>query len=326
MLMDGSSLREAKKRSVEGKLRERGHRVESHAFDGFTTHSVLGTDTVGAVLPKGGPYRQYYQQYMNEKAGAGDQVSPLERLRKKVSERPRDTHYVAISVAGNDFRVNLLNPWRLIRDISGVQKRYLKILEQVKGIEGDVRPMMIFQYRTDAKNDPYRIYSIFGALGAVAVTVHLACFALLAAPIAIFTGGLSAMAGGIAGLGGAVGLYATSRVVPLSVTKNVLTGGKFSHSMLGGMLESFYQPMIAQAKKDRIPILDLPNTFNPFDDLYDCGIEPNEKGGALIAEGIDHIIQHHNYGGESALYAKPKGQAAFASRQTGWRVEYPKID
>ena len=98
-------------------------------------------------------------------------------------------------------------------------------------------------------------------------------------------------------------------------------------SMIGGMLESFYQPILNQAKKDRIPILDLPNTFNPFENLYTCGIEPNEEGGALIADGIDHIVTEHDFSKESILYAKPNGASKFVGiknqKPSNWQIAYP---
>lgn len=320
----GSDKNTAKNNCVEGKLKAKGHYVVSHAFDGFTTNSVLGQDYIGAVLPPGSAK----QTYMREKAGNGSAVSPLKELQKKISERPNATHYVAISVSGNDFRVNLHSPWRLIRDISQIQSRYLQILEKIKGLQGrEIKPLLIFQYRTDANQDPYLIYTVLGILGSVAVATHLACFACLTAPIWVCAGQISTFTGGMFALAGVIGLYGSKKVVPLSVTKNVLLGGKISVSMIGGMLESFYQPILNQAKKDRIPILDLPNTFNPFEKLYECGIEPNEKGGALIADGIHHIVTQHDFSGESNLYSKSKDKSEYVgmknSKPSNWRVAYP---
>ncbi len=314
----------AKKNSVEGQLRQKGHTVISHAYDGFTTQSVLGQDHIGAVLPSGAAK----DAYMKEKATHGHLVSPLKDLQKKISEKPNATHYVAISVGGNDFRVNLHNRWRLIRDIPQIQKRYLQIVEKVKNLQGrDIRPLLIFQYRTDANQDPYLIYSVLGILGTVAVVTHLTCFALLTAPIWILAGKVSALTGGLITLAGAVGLYGSKKIVPLSVTKNVLLGRKISMSMLGGMLESFYRPILKLAKKERIPILDLSNTFNPYKNLYTCGIEPNEAGGKLIADGIDHIVSKHDFSGESVLYSKKDEKSGFMGKAnrnaSDWQVVYP---
>ncbi len=321
-------VQEAKQRSVEGKLREKGHQVFSHAYDGFTTVSVLGSDQIGYVLgtsTKSGLYK-------NEKQPPGTtldrwdrvSVSPLEELQKKVSQHPDATHYIALSVGGNDFRVNLGNPWRLIRDITQVQKRYLQIVDKIKKLPGNIKPLLIFQYRTDANDDPYYIYTLFKIIGTVAVVAQIASFALLTAPVWILAGKISALTGGILALVGATVLYVSRKAVPLSVTENFLLGKGISMSMFGGMLESFYRPIINHAKANRIPILDLPNTFNPHKRLYTCGIEPNEEGGALIAEGIDHIVRNHDFSEGSVLYSKADGKASYSGvanqGSSAWKV------
>jgi hypothetical protein len=98
---------------------------------------------------------------------------------------------------------------------------------------------------------------------------------------------------------------------------------------LGGLLETFYKPILAQAKADKIPILDLTNTFNPNDStLYISQIEPSQKGGALIAEGIDHIIKHHDFNSsKSMMYTKRDSDQKFIGNEnpgsSGWSVTYP---
>jgi len=310
-MLQTKNLNEAKQCSVEGQLRQKGHNVVSHAYDGFTTHSVLGTDRISYVLPRCPAKREY----VKEKAPTGRlSVSPLENLKQKISETPDATHYVVISVGGNDFRVNLLNPFRLIGDIPQIQKRHQEIVDRVQSLGGrNIKPILMLQYRIDANNDrPYFIYTIFGILGAVAVAVHLTCIAtLVGAPYLFLAGKISIEAAGLFASLGALGLYGSQKIVPLSVTKNVLLWNKFSISMLNGMLERFYQPLLKKAKEENIPILDLSNTFNPYKPLYMSGIEPNEAGGKLIAEGIDHIIRHHDFSGPSKLYAKKDGDAIY---------------
>jgi len=170
------------------------------------------------------------------------------------------------------------------------------------------------------------LHTIFGVLGAVAVATHLAFFALTTAPLWFLAGQISGTVAAITMIAGVAGLYGSSRIVPLSVTKNILLGGKISMSFFSGMLESFYQPMLEKARQERIPILDLPNTFNPYDPLYTCGIEPNEKGGALIAEGVHHIVTQHDFSGESKLYSKPIGSSHFVRKvnrnPSDWQVAY----
>ena len=72
---NGSNLKEAKAASVEGLLKKKletsKYQVVSHAYDGFTTRSLLDGDTVGAVLSTGGCRGQ---AYLKEKSG-GDSKS-----------------------------------------------------------------------------------------------------------------------------------------------------------------------------------------------------------------------------------------------------------
>jgi len=324
----GSTVKSAKESSVEGVLKERtkadNYKVVSHAYDGFTTKSVLQGDRIGAVLPL---WREK-KLYMKEKASRGSYVHPLKNLQKKISLDPDTPHYVVISIGGNDFRENLRNPWRLIKDIPQIQKRYLQIVEKVKGLQGrNVHPILMLQYRTDAKNDPYMIYPLFKAIGIVAITTHLVCLALLTAPIWAIAGKITVLVGGLTFLGSAAGLYLSQKIVPLSVTKEALLGKKIGMAMLGTLMHSFYQPILEQAKKARLPVLDLANTFHPYRELYECGIEPGKKGSQLIAKGIHHIVKHHDFTGESILYSKPDKKPIYTGvvnrDPSAWHVAYP---
>ena len=75
--LENSDLDKAKKTSVEGSLqklvKKDKYEVLSHAYDGFTTRSVLEGDTIGAVLPP----RPEKSLYMREKAPHGINVHPL---------------------------------------------------------------------------------------------------------------------------------------------------------------------------------------------------------------------------------------------------------
>ncbi len=312
-----------KENSVEGKLQQKGVRVFNHAYDGFTTNSVLKGDWIGAVLPR----RDGFAAYMKERAPNGTWVQPLAELQKRITEHPDVTHHVGVSVMGNDFRINIHRPWALIKEIPQIQARYMQIVEKVKGLQGrDIKPILIFQYRTDAKTDlPYLIYTVFSAIGAIAVAVHLVCIALIAAPVLFFTGYLSGTVAGILCAIGALSLFYSQKVVPLTVTKDVLLGNRPSLALINRLMERFYEPILAMAKKERLPVLDLPNTFNPYHDLYESNIEPNANGAQLIADGIHHIATNHDYAGESKLYAKPNGQAEYSAKPNAgdWKVAMP---
>lgn len=296
----------AEAQSVEGQLQAKGYQVESHAYDGFTTQSVLEGDRIGWVLPHD---HHAYVWYMNKKNPSGNSsVHPLQELQESIQKAPDAHHYVVLSVGGNDFRANLANPLALLQEIPQIQERYLQIVEKLKGLEGrNIHPILMLQYKTDAQNDPYWVYTVTGLLGTIAVIAHLACFALMTAPLWALAGSISGVTAAILTAIGAVGLYFSHSAVSLSVTKNVLLGTRPSIAMLGGMMERFYRPILAEADKAGIPILDLPNTFNPYQPLYDHGIEPSAEGAALIAEGIDAIIQRHLFTGKSCFYAKKEG-------------------
>ena len=68
--------------------------VVNHAYDGFTTKSVLHGGQVGAVLPEG-PRKIAYLQH---KALPNSYVNPMYELQRKITEAPDVTHAVVISV------------------------------------------------------------------------------------------------------------------------------------------------------------------------------------------------------------------------------------
>ncbi|PIS00380.1 MAG: hypothetical protein COT84_08075 [Chlamydiae bacterium CG10_big_fil_rev_8_21_14_0_10_35_9] len=324
---DGSNLQEAIENSTEGQIQEKlgdQYQVVSHAYDGFTTEDVLGLRLrpVGSVLPSWGIK---FQTYIDHKCpGFYRQVHPLQQLKKALPLE--GNHYVVISVGGNDFRENLSNPFRLIKDISKVQGRYLEIVEKVQRLSTENRrvyPILMFQYRTDANHDVYGIYKLFGVVGTVAFAVNTLCTALIAAP-AVHTSSLSKVSKAVCSAIGSFGLYLSNKAVPLSVSRDIISLKKPSMSLFGALLQKFYHPMLAKAREDRIPVLDLPNTFNPYEDLYESGIEPNANGSKLIAEGIAHIVQNHDFEGTGRIYAKRDENYTSLPITKGWTVEYPE--
>ncbi len=82
--------------------------------------------------------------------------------------------------------------------------------------------------------------------------------------------------------------------------------------LLADFMKEFYAPILKAAKEKKIPVLDLSRTFDPKARLYICGIEPNKAGGALIAEGLKHIIKQHDFAGESKVYAKLKPNKTYS--------------
>jgi lysophospholipase L1-like esterase len=319
----GTNLAQAKRNCVEGQLEKAlnaqgRYTVISHAYDGFTTSSLLHGDTVGAVLPESASTTTYLQ----EKApGVSKIVYPLLKLQKAIDLHPDAVHYVVLSVGGNDFRENLGAPWRLLPSIPSVQQRYVEIVEKIKNLKGkNIRPILMFQYRTDANNDLYGVYTILGTIGKVASAAKLLSIAAIGAFLAGTISKVKAALGVLLGL-------AAHQVAPGPVSKTVLQGENTGVAMIGSLMETFYQPMLERARVDKIPILDLPNTFNPYARLYTSGIEPNKAGAALIAEGLAHIITTHDYTQGSRLYAKTAQDSAYTAtkitKQTEWKVLAP---
>lgn len=314
-------------RSVEGRLQESlgdQYAVISHAYDGFTTESVLHGDRVGSVLPQmGNTKRDYLQKKLS---GRALEVQPLADLKQEVEGKSDSTHYVVLSVGGNDFRVRLGNPIELLREIPKVQERYLEIVKQIQGIQGrDVRPILMLQYRPDARNDNYGIYTILRWVGRIAVAVNTLCIATIAlSSLAAYKGKIRMRTGVIMILLSGTPLALLSRAIPLKVTKEAFMGHDIAIAMIGALLEKFYSPILERAKELRIPILDLTNTFDPYQPLYDSGIEPGPKGGILIANGIEHVVKNHDYQGTSRIYSALPATAKYDSVENdnpaGWEV------
>jgi hypothetical protein len=220
----------------------------------------------------------------------------------------------------------------MLKEIPNVHQRYLQILNEIKGLEGrDIRPILMLQYRLDVHHDGhYKIYSILKIVGIVFSVIHSLSFLGIAASAMALVANKIDRRLGIAALLVSSAVLALSRlVVPLKVTKGILSGEQVGMATLGGLLETFYKPILAQAKADGIPILDLSNTFNPNDtSLYISQIEPSQKGGQLIAEGVTHIIKHHDFSfSKSMMYAKRDSNQGFTVNEnpgsSGWSVAYP---
>lgn len=337
---NGTNIEEAKAQCVEGqlqtKLNEGNHhsyQVISHAYDGFTTESLLQGDVVGRVLPgiepkrvsaKGRSYLQCKE--INPNANSFD-VKPLAKMKAAVLADPEAAHYLVISVCGNDFREQLRNPIKMLRSIPDIHKRYDQILNTLKDdFQGKkIKPILMLQYRVDANNDSYLIYTILRVIGAITLAINAISTAALIASLAVVSASITATAAVIFAILGTVGLIVSNKILPLRMTWKVISGQGIGIAAIGALMERFYQPILKRAKEESIPILDLPNTFNPYKPLYLASIEPSVEGGKLIAEGINHIVKQHDYNASSQLYAKSGSQTEFSASDNpgyhGWRVK-----
>lgn len=291
---DSSSIPSAQEGCVKGQLATQlgeHYQVEDESYDGFTTTNVLHGGQVGEVL-------RYNTNYLTARLGkkSSEFANPLENLKRKVSSSSDATHYVVISVGGNDFRVLLLQPWKLLAEIPHVQERYMEIVRQIQAIKGDIRPIFMFQYRTDVRSRPYCICTILGVLGYIAAAINtLAVGTLFYSAFQLTKNRVSTAVGIGKMFVAAAFLYLSHRQLSVRVTKEIFTGKQAGLAVFGAAMERLYQPMIKKAKEDNIPILDLPNLFNPMDPtLYKCEIEPSREGGRFIAEQLAGIIKGYD--------------------------------
>ena len=102
-------------------------------------------------------------------------------------------------------------------------------------------------------------------------------------------------------------------------------------SKLNALMEVMFQPILDLARRLQLPVIDLPNSFDPHDgSLYECQIEPSAIGGARIASLINHIVTAHNFTGESLLYSlrTARGEQDITKKPNrgappqAWRVEF----
>jgi hypothetical protein len=285
----------AQGRCVEGQLRTAlgdSYTVVNHAWDGFTTQDVLNGGNVGAVL-RGFTHLDNYAQARSNYCF--ELVKPLETLKTSIAQDQQSrTHYVVISVGGNDFREKLLQPWALLNEISAVQKRYLQILDQVQEIKDkNVVPILMFQYQTDLQDRCYHIYKIFKGLGLLIATLNTIAMGVIGSAIyRSITGKISRVVGLSHIFVGTLFLYFSHRQLSLRFMVDMMkthTGRVvFNHS-----LNRLYAPIIARANSDGIPMIQSEETLNPENpNHYLSDIEPSEEGGKVIAQKIAEVIRN----------------------------------
>lgn len=104
-----------------------------------------------------------------------------------------------------------------------------------------------------------------------------------------------------------------------------------SVAKLNALMEKIYEPVLALAIELKLPIIDLPRTFDIYrDELYNHQIEPSAKGGEVITSLIHHVVQHHTGDKPASLYTYTpcvpgagKVVEELASEQCPWTIERP---
>lgn len=102
-----------------------------------------------------------------------------------------------------------------------------------------------------------------------------------------------------------------------------LTNGGDAVETLNALMEEIYPPILALAKEHKLAVIDLPNTFDIYNnDLYRCQIEPSQKGGQIIAELISHVVNTHDWEGPSQFYTQKEGENKSKMNEgAGWVIE-----
>jgi hypothetical protein len=331
-----ANIEKAKAESVEGQLQNaldpqgQSYKVVSHAYDGFTTRNVLEKGVVGYCLrilhhPQGGLTFQLQNYFSHKNVTAFGERRPLDSLEERVKLNSKSKHYVVISVGGNDFRELLSTPLSLFREIPNIRARYLEIVNRVKALSPtNVHPILMFQYRPGFTPDPYGIYTILKVAGLFLAAVQsLSIGTIGISAIALLAHKITQRSAFIFTLIGTLGLILTTQVMSLKTTAGIWKGQQAGIALLGDLMERFYRPILQQAAKDRIPVLDLPNVFNPLDRaLYTSQIEPSVTGGKMIARGLAKIIKSHDFSEKSYIYDH-FSQLRSENTPNEWRVRYP---
>mmetsp|Transcript_137466 Transcript_137466/g.342923 ORF Transcript_137466/g.342923 Transcript_137466/m.342923 type:complete len:306 (-) Transcript_137466:52-969(-) len=77
-----------------------------------------------------------------------------------------------------------------------------------------------------------------------------------------------------------------------------------SVAKLNALMEQIYAPIVDLAEELRLPIIDLPRTFDIHrDELYSHQIEPSAHGGEVIAALVAHVVQNHGADKPSTMYS-----------------------
>lgn len=87
---------------------------------------------------------------------------------------------------------------------------------------------------------------------------------------------------------------------------STLPGAGGPVAKMNALMERMYVPILALARARRLPVVDLPSSFDIHDrDLYSHQIEPSASGSQLIAKLIAHVLRNHAFDGESQIYSLP---------------------
>ncbi|MBL7480104.1 SGNH/GDSL hydrolase family protein [Legionella bononiensis] len=265
--------------TVAGKLKQKFQKPDQIidlSCDGFTTRDVLS----GAFRDKAvrSPYHQHTQYY------------PLSELKK--IDNPS---HIILSVGGNDLRENLIilanqspetRRLQLKSIITGIQQRYLDILNELKTIQPNASPIIMLQYSPDSTRDLYGIYTLMNLLQKDQSLSYLTILNYY--------------------------FWGKSNKAPHNAVDE-----------LHHLMQTVYAPILKYAKEQNIPVIDMASSMDHRDTrYYRSQIEPSAKGAEVIANLISHVVNNHDYSNPSCLYSQPTERPdniVIRSNHDSWR-------
>jgi len=105
---------------------------------------------------------------------------------------------------------------------------------------------------------------------------------------------------------------------------STLPGPSSAVAKINWLMETIYSPVIQTTSQMQFPVVDLPRSFDIYDDeLFCCQIEPSAKGGALIANLLSHVIRFHDFSGPSKFYLSGDDTISALDNSTDcrWSIE-----
>jgi hypothetical protein len=70
------------------------------------------------------------------------------------------------------------------------------------------------------------------------------------------------------------------------------------------LMQTIYAPILEVAREKKLPVIDLPRTFDIWnDELYSHQIEPSAKGGEVISAIVEHVVRNGSPDKPSTLYS-----------------------
>ena len=231
--------------------------------DGFTTQDVLDGSTFVISAGLRSQFDPNNENMVDKLIYDEDGVyRPLNQLEKL---DPKPTHIV-LSIGGNDIREILGDLMQFPKVYQTFQQNYPNIVQKCcEMLDDSTNLFMMLQYRPCFTTDD-SYYGVYQAIGE----------------------GFNAERAGM--------MLQVIKMIGLDVQD--LFSGEIHTSIqkLNWLMKIMYGPILKGVARERgLSVMDLPNTFDLFDEkLYNSQIEPSGAGGKLIATIIEGMIRNKN--------------------------------